>query len=319
MSGWSPSPPPLVSVIMPCCNAASFVAEAITSVMDQTYGNVELVVVDDGSVDGSRDVVGRLKAEHDWRITLLHADRIGPYPARNLGLTRARGSYVAFLDADDWWVPDCLQKLERTLDGYDAEIVYCGWQNVGHGITSAPYVPPAYEEDDPVAQFLRTCPWPIHAALLRRELVNRLGGFSTRRYSSMDYDFWLRALALTRHMKRVPEVLAYYRWHDQGQVSAVKWRQVFDALDAQREFIANNPGLVAHFSPSQLKDLTEGQVLRQAYRAFWKRDLVSAQKLFRHAAASGSYRIGDIRHIVSALLPMALYRSLTRLSDRLDA
>lgn len=310
---------PLVSVVMPCFNAARYVAQAAGSALGQSHGNVELIVIDDGSTDASPEVVSELTRAHPDRVHLLHAQRVGPYPARNLGLAQVRGEFVAFLDADDWWLPDALEKLLAALVGHDADIAYCGWQNVGEGIQSAPHVPPAYEADDPVSHFVRTCPWPIHAALVRRSVVDRLGGFSERRFASMDYDFWLRALALTRRIVRVPEVLAFYRWHGAGQVSAVKWRQVLDALDAQQNFIHANPGLVAHLPAPTLKDLTEGQVLRQAYRAFWKRDLVSAQKLFRHAAAHGSFGVRDLRHVGTALLPLPLYRGLTQIADRKPA
>jgi GT2 family glycosyltransferase len=205
------------------------------------------------------------------------------------------------------------------LAAQGADLSYCGWQNVGEGVPSVPHVPPAYDDGDTVAHFVRSCPWPIHAALVRRTVVEALGGFSERRFASMDYDFWLRVLAVTRRIVRVPEVLAFYRWHGAGQVSAVKWRQVLDALDAQQHFIGANPGLVAHLPAATLKDLTEGQVLRQAYRAFWKRDLVSAQKLFRHAAGHGSFGVRDLRHVATALLPLPLYRGLTQLADRKPA
>jgi GT2 family glycosyltransferase len=310
---------PLVSVIMPCFNAAPYVNEAVSSVLGQTYGNVELIVVDDGSTDGSDTILARLAELHSGRIRLLHSNRLGPYPARNLALRQASGEFIAFLDADDWWLPQTLEKLHATLLEADADIAYCGWQNVGEGMESPSYVPPAYEEEDPVAHFLRSCPWPIHAALVKRTVVEQVGGFSERRFASMDYDFWLRALAETRRIKRVPEVLAFYRWHQLGQVSAVKWRQVLDALDAQQDFIRHNPSLVAHLSAERLRDLTEGQVLRQAYRAFWKRDLVSARKLFRHAAAKGTYRLGDLRYILSAFLPMPMYRGLIKLTERRQA
>jgi len=306
----------LISVIMPCYNAAPYVAEAVSSVMGQSYGKVELIVVDDGSSDDSVALVQRLAEQHPGRIHLLHTSRLGPYPARNLGLRKCHGKFVAFLDADDWWLPDTLEKLHGALAAAPADLAYCGWQNVGEGIKSEPYVPPEYEAGDPVAAFVRTCPWPIHAALLSKKLVDRLGGFSERRFSSMDYDFWLRTLALTRRIKRVPHVLAFYRWHDKGQVSAVKWRQVLDALTAQKDFIAANPELVRHLSTATLRDLTEGQVLRQAYRAFWKRDLASAQKLFRHAASRLSFSLKDVRHIGTALLPFPLYRWIVRLTDR---
>jgi glycosyltransferase involved in cell wall biosynthesis len=313
---FQPGGRPVVSVVMPCFNAGPYVAQAVGSVLGQSLEGVELIVVDDGSTDQSPAVLAELAAAHPDRMRVLHTERVGPYPARNLGLQQVRGEFVAFLDADDWWLPRTLERLHTTLVANGADLSYCGWQNVGEGIESKPHVPPAYEADDPVAHFVRSCPWPIHAALLRRDLVDRLGGFSERRFASMDYDFWLRALGLTRRIVRVPEVLAFYRWHNAGQISSVKWRQVLDALDAQQHFVRQHPELVAHLPPSQLKDLTEGQVLRRAYQAFWKRDLVSAQKLFRHAAVSGAYGLRDLRHVATALLPLPLYRSLTQLADR---
>jgi GT2 family glycosyltransferase len=307
---------PLISVVMPCFNSERYLREAVQSVLGQSHGNVELIVVNDGSTDGSGAILSELAAEHPQRISVFDTNRAGPYPARNVGLTHARGEFIAFLDADDWWLPEALARLYAALLEHGADIAYCGWQNVGESIQSAPHVPPAYEEEDAVAHFVRTCPWPIHAALIKRAVVDRLGGFSERRFASMDYDFWLRALGVTRRIKRVPEVLAFYRWHDSGQISAVKWRQVLDALDAQQQFIRNNPELVAHLAAERLQDLTEGQVLRQAYRAFWKRDLESAQKLFRHVARHGSCAMRDAVHVVSALLPPRVYRGLVNLVDR---
>lgn len=310
------SPPGLISVIMPCHNAAPYVPEAVESVLGQTYGEVELIVVDDGSTDGSAEIVGALEQRHPERIRQFFTSHLGPYPARNRGLAAARGEFIAFLDADDWWLPETLEKLHRALAGEGVDLAYCGWRNVGEGMDFEPYVPPEYEKGDPVESFLHGCPWPIHAALLRHDVVRQIGGFSERRYASMDYDFWLRVLAHTPRITRVAEVLAYYRWHDRGQVSAVKWRQTLDALAAQKDFITANPRLVAHLPARRLRDLTEGQVLRQAYRAFWKRDLASAQKLFRHAAARLSFSPGDLRHVLAALFPLAVYRGIVNLLER---
>lgn len=303
---------------MPCYNAAPYVEEAMHSALTQSHENVELIVTDDGSTDNSVEIIKTIAATYPARVTLTQTQHTGPYPARNAALQLARGKFVAFLDADDWWEHTTLEKLLAALEVGNADISYCGWQNVGEGIRSEPYVPPEYEKNDPVDSFIRSCPWPIHAALIKKNLVDQLGGFSERRYSSMDYDFWLRALATTRSLVRVPEVLAYYRWHGATQVSAVKWRQVLDALDAQKHFIRQNPGLIAHMSADRLQYLTEGQVLRQAYRAFWKRDLISAQKLFRHTATAGSFRLSDSRYIISALLPMSAYRWLANTLERKD-
>ena len=119
-------------------------------------------------------------------------------------------------------------------------------------------------------------------------------------------------------MIRAPEVLAYYRWHGPGQISAVKWRQVLDALAVQQDFVRANPQLAAHLPAHRLRELTEGQVLKQAYRALWKRDIASAHKLFRHVAMARSFGFKELRHVLSALLPFRAYRWLVRLADRND-
>ena len=301
-----------ISVVMPCFNSARVLAEAIGSVRAQGYGDVELIVVDDGSTDESLSILKR----HDGAIRLIEQSRRGPYPARNAGLAAATGEFVAFLDSDDLWRPDALQRLHEALTRHGADLAYCGWQNDGEVFHGEPFVPPAYEQGDPVEQFLRSCPWPIHAALVKRSLVRRLGGFSERRFSSMDYDFWLRALALTRNMVRVVEVLATYRWHGGGQISAVKSRQVLDALAVQTDFIAAHPDLVAHLSRARLRDLTDGRVLDQAYRALWKRDLESAHALLRHCARMRAFGIAHVPHVMSSLLPLPAFRWLVGLAER---
>ena len=297
---------------MPCFNSARFVREAIGSVRGQSHVDVELIVVDDGSTDDSLSIL----ESYGSAIRLIRQSRRGPYPARNAGLAAATGEFVAFLDSDDLWRPDALQKLHDALIRHGADLAYCGWQNVGDSFSNEPFVPPAYEKGDPIEQFLRSCPWPIHAALVRRSLVRRLGGFSERRFSSMDYDFWLRALALTRNMVRVPEVLATYRWHGAGQISAVKSRQVLDALAVQSDFIATHPNLVAHLSRARLRELTEGRVLDQAYRALWKRDLDSAHALLRHCARAGAFGLAQLPHVLCSLLPLPAFRRLVGLADR---
>ena len=304
--------PGRITVVMPCFNAARFVAQAVDSVLGQSYGDVEPIVVDDGSTDGSLAIL----EGYGGRITLLQQSRRGPYPARNAGLARATGEFIAFLDADDWWHADALHRLRDALDADNADLAYCGWQNVGPGVTGEPYVPPEYEKGDAVEAFIRSCPWPIHAALTRRALVRQLGGFSERRFSSMDYDFWLRSVALTRRITRVPEVLAFYRWHGADQISAVKWRQVLDALAVQKDFIRANPGLVAHLPAARLRELTERRVLDQAFRALWKRDVASAHKLFRHAAFAGAFAARELPHVASSLLPLPAFRWLVGLADR---
>jgi len=308
---------PLISVIMPCHNAAPYISEAISSVLRQSHQHSEVIVVDDGSTDDSAAIVHELVAAHPARIKLFTQAKSGPYPARNRGLKEARGSYLAFLDADDWWRDDCLELLLAAIETRHADLAYCGWHDIGEFARSLrPCTPPAYEEQDLVAAFLRTCPWPIHAVLTKRSVMDEVNGFSERRFSSMDYDLWLRVLGHTRNIVRVPEVLAYYRWHGSNQISATKWRQVTDAMQVRRDFVSQYPDLVAHIPAAEIDDLIDGQLLKEAYYAHWDRDLENSQELFRLAFRQRRWRLRDLRYLLPALLPGPLFRGLARLSDR---
>ena len=308
----------LISVVMPCYNAASFVEEAVNCVMHQTYLDIELIVVDDGSTDGSTKVLQRLAARYSPRLTLLSQDRKGPYPARNLALRHTRGGRVAFLDADDYWKAEALEKLATIMDARQADITYCGWQNVGEGAPgTTPYIPPDYSEMDTAAEFLRSCPWPIHAALVRREALDAVQGFSERRFSAMDYDLWLRLYAHTQKIVRVPEVMAFYRWHDKGQISKTKWKQVIDAWQVRRDFVAQHPARVAHLSAERIRELSDGFLLREAYRAYWQGNLTDAQALFRRTFTMGVWKTGDLKYLLPALLPDKWFKWLVTRSEQL--
>jgi glycosyltransferase involved in cell wall biosynthesis len=309
--------PGLVSVIMPAYDSAAFLEEAAASVLAQGHRPLELLIVDDGSRDGTPRLIAELQRRHPETVRGFRQDNRGPYPARNLGLRHAKGALIAFLDADDYWDPTFLDRLTARLAETGADIAYCGWQNVGvEGGFGKPYVPPAYEEGDSVAAFLESCPWPIHAALIRRALVARLGGFSERRFTSMDFDLWLRARAVSERMARVAEVLAFYRWHDRGQISAVKARQVRDAWQVRRDFVAAHPALVAHLDRSDLRLRVDGFLVTNARRAYWQRDLATAHALFRLALRSGALRPGNLRHLLPSVLPARLYSALVDLADR---
>ncbi len=310
--------PERISVIMTCYNAAAYVDGAVASVMNQTYPDVELIAVDDGSTDGSVEILQRLAEQYAPRLLLLHQYKLGPYPARNLGLTHAQGSRIAFLDADDYWSPDILEKLASAMDEGNADIAYCGWQNVGEGGPGTkPHIPPDYNQMDTIAEFLRSCPWPIHAALIQRNAIEAANGFSERRFFAMDYDLWLRLYTQACKFVRVPEVMAFYRWHDKRPLLKTRWKQVMDALQVRRDFVAKFPAFVAHLPESRVRELSDGFLLSEAYRFYWQRNLYDAQKLFRRALIKGLWGVADLKYLIPALLPGAMFRWLIKLSDLL--
>ncbi len=309
----------LISIIMPCYNSSAHLEEAVVSALGQSYSNVELLVVDDGSTDNTPKILQQLTEKYRERLRTFSQQNKGPYPARNLALSHAKGEYIVFLDSDDYWDTKILFKLYNAIQVHDVDVAYCGWQNVGeHTPGDRPYIPPRYEEGDIVKQFLHGCPWPIHAALIKRHIIEAIDGFSTRYFSSMDYDLWLRILTVTNNIKLLPEVLAFYRWHSSGQISAVKWRQVLDAWNVRRDFISNNPKLIAHLDKAKLRKDTDDFLLKNAYKAFWQRDLDSAQTLFRKALSQGAVSIKDLKYTIPSLLPRPLYCKLISLSDHCE-
>ncbi|MBT9590928.1 MAG: glycosyltransferase [Thiobacillus sp.] len=303
--------PTLISIVMPCHNAAPYVEEAISSVLGQSYPHVELIVVDDGSTDGSTEILQRLAAGHPERLTLIYQNRAGPFVARNQALGHANGNYIAFLDADDTWHPDALRLMHDALIAANADLAYCSWQKIGVASTDPnPIVPPDFESNEAVAYFLEHTPWPINSVLIARHLIDELRGFSERAPTAMDYDLWLRMLARRPRLVRIPDVLAFYRLYPRGNAHIPHWQQVFDAVAVRHDLARHHPELVARFTPAHLNELIYGPLLREAYRSHWRNDTESARRLFRRAFRKADWKAGDFKHLVASLLPAPLYRNL---------
>ena len=180
--------PPRVSVIMPVYNGQAYLAAAIDSVLGQTLRDHELVVVDDGSTDGSAAIL----AGYGDRIRVLRQANAGVSAARNAGIAAARGDFIAFLDSDDWWEPDFLQSMVDAMDDPAVAIAYCGWQNVGVQ-AGKPFVPPDYDGPDKLHHLLRFASlWPIHGILIRRRHMPPGLPFNPAYPACEDYDLWLR-------------------------------------------------------------------------------------------------------------------------------
>ncbi|MEW5965686.1 MAG: glycosyltransferase family A protein [Pseudomonadota bacterium] len=316
--------PELISVVMPCHNAAAHVAEAVASVLGQHYAPVELVVVDDGSTDGSTELLQRLAAAHPDRLTLVHQVRAGPFAARNAGLVHAHGNFVAFLDADDLWHPDALARLHHALQAAGADLATCNWQDFGEAATdSDPHSLPELDAAGAARHILEHGAWPINAVLVRRPLVDELRGFSERSPTAMDDDLWLRLLAREPRLARVNDVLAYRRCQLRSRPGVPRWRQVFDSVAVRRDFARHHPEFVSRYTPAHLHALIHDPLLREAYRCHWRNDTESARRLFRRAFRKANWKAGDLKHLIASLLPAPLYRSLVdtvtrRRSVRLD-
>lgn len=121
---------PLITVVVPIYNVEVYLEQCIRSVLAQTYENFELLLVDDGSKDKSGEIVDRL-AQTDRRIVPFHQKNQGVAAARNTGLDHSKGRYAAFLDGDDWYHPDFLEKMEAALEAGDGQLASCCFEAVG--------------------------------------------------------------------------------------------------------------------------------------------------------------------------------------------
>lgn len=209
-----------VSVVVPTFNGAQFVADTLQAVLAQTQPDVELIIVDDGSTDTTLEVVARVSPTAQVQCQ-ANAEVSA---ARNRGLALARGRYVIFLDQDDIWHPDMLQRQVAWLDAHaDHDVVVCPYQH-WPARADGSYLPPDQawphrrEGTDPeftgwvYHQFLLDC-WALTSGtLMRRQAVVAAGGFDEALGYSEDWDLWIRLSQRSRFaLLRWPTVL--YRQH----------------------------------------------------------------------------------------------------------
>src|SRR6267154_1483950 len=165
------STPSRVSVVIPVYNGERYLADAIQSVLDQTYQKFEVIVVDDGSTDGSARVAKRFGGA----IRYVHQSNGGVSKARNTGITLAQGTYLAFLDQDDLWLPDKLAVQVAYLDSHpEVGVVYCQCEVKGDGwMRSGPYYAEPLK-DNPLG-IIRRPYLLMTSAMFRSEVLRKIG------------------------------------------------------------------------------------------------------------------------------------------------
>ena len=166
---------PLISVIMPVYNTRAYLEKSLDSVLGQTWRALELIVVDDGSTDGSGELCDEY-ARRDPRVRVIHQENGGVSRARNRGLDAARGAYIAWLDSDDYMKPEMLERLMRALTEHGKQIAMCNYINVKEGEAPEeryhmPYEEKVYPRQDMVGLVLGIGFTPVlWANLMAREL-----------------------------------------------------------------------------------------------------------------------------------------------------
>jgi glycosyltransferase involved in cell wall biosynthesis len=220
-----------VSVVIPAYNAERTLGATVESVLAQTFRDLEVLVIDDGSQDGTASVA----ASFGEPVTCITMPNGGVSAARNTGIERSSGELVAFLDADDLWAPGKLQRQIELLDANpDVGFVTTSALGVGQDLERldtrpAWSVPDACEALLLHSMVLGNCSSP----LIRRDVLEALGGFNPRFSQSADWDFFLRA-SRTTQLVAIDEPLVLYRVLEDSMSSDISLleRDTFAVLDA---------------------------------------------------------------------------------------
>lgn len=185
----------LVSVIIPCFNAQRWLTEAINSCLEQSYPNIEIIVIDDGSTDNSLQILKSYKNKIRWESS---TNKGGNY-ARNRGFSLSKGEYIQFLDADDYLLPEKIDKQVRCLEETGGNAVYSDWRyqtHLSNGKSCLEEINVCGPKEDFLESLLSNEGWiPIVGLLFTRSAVNVAGGWDEKLKAAQDRDF-LMSLAI---------------------------------------------------------------------------------------------------------------------------
>ena len=206
---------PLVSVIIPTFNRAEWLPDAIGSVLEQTYGRIELIIVDDGSTDQTLEVA----RSFGDALTYLCCDHGGVSAARNRGVAASQGELLAFLDSDDMWRPNkAAAQVELMLQRPDVEVCYTDEIWIRHGVRVNPKQIHQKYSGWLFESSLPRCIISPSSVMMRRSLWEQLGGFDERLPACEDYDLWLR-MTVRAPVALIPERLIVKRGGHADQLS----------------------------------------------------------------------------------------------------
>lgn len=308
---------PVVSVIIPCHNAEHWLAETLESALAQTLRQREIIVVDDGSTDGSLAVARKFEERGVRVVTQRNA---GAAAARNTGLKLALGDYLQFLDADDLLAPDKLSlqvQLLRT-QGND-RIATCAW---GRFTTDAADYP--LSEPQTLWQNLAPVDWLVLAAehnlmmatatwLLPRALVDRIGPWNTDHRTNPidDMDYFDRARAVSRGVLFCPDTRTYYRSEIPGSLSRIRsdaaWQAVSETLHRSTDLL-----LKLEDSP-RTRHAAATRLQRYIYESYPAQPALARAAAARVAALGGSDlqpEFGPVRRRLARLVGWKLTKCL---------
>ena len=219
-SGRGDAQTPLVSVVIPNFNNESYLAECLESVIAQSYKRIEIIVVDDGSTDRSIDILEK----YESKIRVIKSTHSGASASRNIGIEQSKGQFIAFMDSDDIWITDKIEKQIFVLLNEGADLVYCGYREIG---LASRIVLPNTSFRGNCSEFFRKFPGVSFVAcgaiLIRKSVLTKSGLFDENFIGAAeDWDF-LRRVCQNGKVEFSNEVLFYYRRHSNSITGRSLW------------------------------------------------------------------------------------------------
>lgn len=304
---------PLVSVVIPAYNAGPFLGEALDSVFAQGYADLEVIVVDDGSTDNTREVA----ESYGDRIRYIRQDNAGASAARNRGIREAKGDFVAFLDADDLWVPS---KLQKQLELFDQR------PELGMVITDCiafgewgEYVPPGDKRErlmvgDICQNIFLYSGVGTPSVMVRREVFDKVGMFNENLPLAEDDNMWIR-IAADYPVELIDEVLVRVRDHANRSTKGID--RLLDAIQANVQALQKEHGhaweRIAEVYPRKIANL-------KFAIGTWRLDEgdhKSARQAFREGLQSDPTMHRSRWYLLLTYLPPGLIRTLKGLKRRI--
>jgi glycosyltransferase involved in cell wall biosynthesis len=239
---------PLVSVVMAAYNNGQFIREAADSVLAQDYPALELIIVNDGSQDDTREVLTAY--DDDARVTVIHQENAGQTVAKNNGLKAARGDLIGFCDADNLWLPGKLaRQVPALLARPEVGVVYGEIDLIdGEGRPLPPDTRPRHSGRI-TAPLLLDNFVTFNTTLVRGEILRALGGFDERLRMGIDYELWLR-ISVDHEFLYQPESAVGYRiWG--GQMSHRTGERMENFFRLLENFLDQHPGVVTRSQASR--------------------------------------------------------------------
>lgn len=210
-----------ISVVIPCYNCENYIEETLDSVFRQTVLPTEIVLVDDGSTDGSIALIESIIQKHtEISIKLLRQENSGPGAARNAGIHAAKGDWIAFLDSDDKWREKKIEAVLETVDNNENAVLIANdiCEVYDNGETKDVFLHTYYNPRQPAfVQLYHGCFLSTSSVCVKKDVLEKVGGFDTTLRSAQDYDLWLR-VSKVGEISFIPEIFEEYCIH-KGSVS----------------------------------------------------------------------------------------------------